>query len=65
MNSLDDLAELHMSGARAVFKLEGGAKLEQSEIADAFEDQGMQLESFEELRRPRAAAVYVVDAGIT
>ena len=65
MTSLEGVTELHMSGARAVFQLEKGAKLEKKEIADAFEEQGMKLESFERVERPRAAARYEVDSGVT
>ena len=65
MASLDEIAELHMSGARAVFQLQQGKTLKREEIADAFAQQGMKLESFERVQRPRAAARYEVDSGVT
>ena len=54
-----------MSGARAVFQIEKGETLEQEEIADAFATQGMKLESFERVERPRAAVRYEVNSGVT
>jgi len=65
MESLDGVGELHMSGARAVFQLERGAKLSETDVAAAFEKVGMKLESYEKVKRPRAEGVYHVDAGIT
>ena len=65
MASVGGIADLHMSGARAVFELERGASLTQAELAQAFEQQGMKLESFERIERPRAAAQYEVDSGVT
>ena len=65
MTSLEGITELHMSGARAVFQLERGETLKKEEIADAFEKQGMKLESFERIERPRAAVRYEVDSGVT
>jgi hypothetical protein len=65
MASLEGVTELHMSGARAVFQLERGETLKQEEIADAFTEQGMKLESFARVERPRAAALYEVDSGVT
>lgn len=65
MKSLDGIDELHMSGRRAVFTLEKGARLSEDEIAEAFEDQGMKLVSHETVERPRVGARYRVDAGIT
>jgi hypothetical protein len=65
MTSLDGIAELHMSGARAVFRPERGASVDQEDVAAAFEEVGMTLESYERVRRPRAAAIYHADAGIT
>lgn len=65
MASLDGVTNLHMSGARAVFQIEKGASLEKKELAQAFKQQGMTLESFERVERPRAAALYEVDSGIT
>jgi hypothetical protein len=65
MASLAGITELHMSGARAVFQVEKGATLKEEEIADAFAEQGMKLESFERVERPRAAVRYEVDAGVT
>jgi len=65
MNSLDGIADLHMSGARAVFQIEKGSKLDQDAVADAFAEQGMKLERFERIERPRAAGVFLVDSGVT
>ena len=63
MESLE-VAELHMSGARAVFTPKRG-KVKKGVIAAAFEEQGMKLESYTGVRRPRAKAIYNVDSGIT
>ncbi len=65
MKSLKGIAELHMSGARAVFTVEEGATVGKEAVASAFEAEGMTLESFERVRRPRARAIYVIDAGVT
>ena len=65
MTSVDGIAELHMSGARAVFTLEKGATLAKEAVAAAFEAEGMTLASFERVRRPRARSIYVIDAGVT
>jgi len=65
MTSVDGITELHMSGARAVFQLEPGGTLSQAALAQAFEEQGMELVSFERVERPRAAALYEVDSGVT
>ena len=65
MASLEGVTELHMSGARAVFQIEKGETLEKEEIAAAFAEQGMQLESFERVKRPRASMGYEVDSGVT
>jgi len=65
MESLDKIETLHMSGARAVFKLKPGSRLSEEDVATAFEDKGMKLEAFGEHRRPRAKWQYAVDAGIT
>ena len=65
MTSLDGIADLHMSGARAVFELERGARIGEKQLAAAFEEQGMALETFGELRLPRARGIYTVDSGIT
>jgi len=65
MTSLDGIADLHMSGARAVFRIEKGSGLDEDGVAAAFDEQGMTLESFERVRRPRAAARYEVDSGVT
>ena len=53
-----------MSGARAVFFASSDPPGE-DEIAAAFEAQGMTLESYERVRRPRAERLYLVDAGVT
>ena len=67
MTSVEEITELHMSGARAVFRLEAGTEpnAARTAIARAFEDEDMKLETFERLRRPEVAAVYVVDTGVT
>jgi hypothetical protein len=65
MASLDGVTDLHMSGTRAVFQLEKGTTLAKEELARAFEEQGMKLESFERVERPRAVAFYEVDSGVT
>ena len=65
MESLEGVTNLHMSGARAVFDTESGAKIEELQVALAFEKQGMKLESFEEAWRPRPRGSFVIDAGIT
>ena len=65
MASGDGIEDLHMSGARAVFQLERGASVTKETLAQAFEEQGMALESFERVERPRAKALYQVDSGVT
>ena len=65
MASLEGVTELHMSGARAVFQIEKGETLKREEVAEAFAEQDMKLESFERVERPRAAARYEVDSGVT
>lgn len=65
MNSVENISDLHMSGARAVFKLESGARRVEAEIAEAFEEREMKLESFDRQRRPRQQALYLADSGIT
>jgi hypothetical protein len=65
MASVAGIEDLHMSGARAVFQLERGASMTKAHLAQAFEEQGMTLESFERVERPRAAALYNVDSGVT
>jgi hypothetical protein len=65
MASLEEVTELHMSGARAVFRIEKGETLRKEKIADAFAEQGMKLESFERITRPRAAVRYEVDSSVT
>lgn len=64
MASVDGIAELHMSGARAVFRMESGAPNE-VELAAAFKKEGMELTTLESVQRPRAQALYLVDAGVT
>ncbi len=65
MDSLDNVAEYHMSGRRSVFTLNPGAELDSSEVADAYKAQGLTFESLDSESRPRAQAYYVADAGIT
>ena len=64
MTSIDGIADLHMSGARAVFRPES-ERIKRSTLAAAFEEQGMKLESYKRKRRPRAEAMVHVDAGVT
>ena len=54
MSSLDGIAELHMSGSRAVFTCERGERVSEMDVALAFEQVGMKLESYGTERRPRA-----------
>jgi len=65
MESVDGISELHMSGARAVFDLDGRADEVEAAIAAAFEEQEMKLESFEREERPRRHTLWLADAGIT
>ncbi|MBK8099391.1 MAG: hypothetical protein IPK26_19965 [Planctomycetes bacterium] len=65
MASLNGVADVRMSGARAVFQIEQGKTVTKAEVAAAFAAQGMKLESFERIERPRAAVVYEVDSGVT
>lgn len=65
MNSIDGIDELHMSGARAVFVLDRGAKLDEFAIAAAFEERGMELVSIEQVSRPRASGIVTIDTGVT
>lgn len=65
MTSLEGVTDLHMSGARAVFQTKKGRAPDEVRLADAFAEQGMKLESLERVERPRAAARYEVDSGIT
>ena len=65
MTSLEEVTELHMSGARAVFQIQRGKTLNREGIADAFAQQGMKLESLERVERQRAAVRYEVDSGVT
>jgi len=63
METVEGIDELHMSGARAVFKMRGDP--DEDAIAAAFEAHGMELLSFESTRRPVPAAVHYVDTGVT
>jgi hypothetical protein len=65
MESVEDIEDLHMRGARAVFTVEEGEQVSRKDLATAFEEQGMEVTSFEQTVRPRAKARYTVDAGIT
>ena len=65
MASVDGIAELHMSGARAVFGMERGETLDEEQIAAAFEAQGMKLERVDRVERPRPKGLVTVDTGIT
>ena len=65
MDSLDDVADFHMSGRRAVFTLKPGVKINRDAVADAYESKGLKLESLNSENRDRAQTYYVADAGIT
>ena len=65
MESIEDIEDLHMSGARAVFTIEQGAEVSRADLAAAFEERGMEVTSFGEHTRPRPKARYTIDAGIT
>ena len=65
MESVDGIEQLHMSGARAVFTIEDGEQVSREDLASAFEEQDMELSSYEKQVRPRAKERYLVDAGIT
>jgi len=64
MTSIEGIAELHMSGTRAVFTTDG-APLDESVVAAAFEARGLTFESLTYERRPQAEAVVLVGAGVT
>ena len=65
MESLDGVAEFHMSGRRSVFALEPGEQLDREALSSAFEDNGLIFESVESIERPPVAAVFLADAGST
>ncbi len=65
MESLDEVTELRMSGARAVFQVKRGETLEPKEIREAFADKGMKLEKFEPIELAPAKSVYHVNAAVT
>ena len=65
MESIDGISELHMSGARAVFVPAKGTTIDEATLSAAFEERGMELESYERVERPRAKARYTADAGVT
>ena len=65
MESVDGIADLHMSGARAVFTVERGERVSREDLAAAFEGQGMEVTTFGKHSRPRPKARYTVDSGIT
>jgi len=65
MASVSGVTDLRMSGARAVFQIEHGTTFSRDALAAAFQEQGMKLESFERVERPRAVALYEVDSGVT
>ena len=64
MESLDGIDELHMAGTRATFTVRKGERVDRGEIAEAFAERGMKLESLDTARRPRAKAVYRIGAGV-
>ena len=65
MTSIDGIAELHMSGARAVFVPERGVTISEMDVTQAFEKVGMGVESFGLEERPRAERSYLVDSAVT
>ncbi len=65
MESLDGIAELHMSGARAVFELEPDALFTKSVVAAAIKEQGLTLVSLEAMPQRDVGQMYLVDAGVT
>jgi len=65
MESLDGIAELHMSGARAVFEPIQGTKFTEEIVSAALEEQGLTLVSLERTHRRPPARMYLVDSGIT
>lgn len=65
MNSLEDVTDFHMSGRRSVFTLRPGAKIDRDAVAEAYESNGLKLESLNLEHRDRAQTYYVADAGIT
>ena len=65
MESLDGLAELHMSGARAVFELEPDVRFPKSVVVAAVKEQGLTLVSLETMPQREVAQMYLVDAGVT
>ena len=56
---------LHMSGARAVFVPAASGKPAEKALAEAFEEKGMKLESYEEVSRPCGGGWVLVDSGVT
>ena len=65
MESLDGIAELHMSGARAVIEPVPGARFTDDAVSAALEEHGLTLVSLERIRRRPPAKIYLVDSGIT
>ena len=59
MESIDGIAELHMSGARAVFVPAKGARIDEATVAAAFEERGMKLESYREVLRDLPAGLRI------
>jgi len=65
MESLDDVAEFHMSGRRAVFTLKDGVELDSDAVSEAYASKGLTFESLETETRDKAQTYYVAAAGIT
>lgn len=65
MNSIDGIAELHMSGARAVFVPARGVTITEYQLAEAFDGVGMKLETYGVEERPHAKRAYLVDSALT
>ncbi len=65
METVDGLAELHMSGTRAVFRLDAGSRVDKEALAEAFAERGLTLDRVARTETPAPESVYLVDAGIT
>ena len=59
MENLDGIDRMRMSGTRATLVLADGATLDEADVKEAVEAQGLVFVSFEEVRVERPAAAYV------
>ena len=55
----DDIASIFMSGTRATFTLKEGVKIDESALASAIEDKGLEFEGLTSRQSPRAQAAWV------